>query len=97
MGSPGQWQLFADDWQSFTALALGASAITISNPLLLDSTLVPLTTSLESGSVLVGIPEPSTLLILPAGLGLLAVRNRKRRGNHPLNFRGLRSSDSRPS
>jgi len=59
---------------TFTALANGTSNIRIGNPVLLDSTLAPVTASLEAGVVQVGIPEPSTFYILWGGLaGLLTL------------------------
>jgi hypothetical protein len=56
----------------FTALALGTSALTISNVILLNSGLGPINFTTTSGSVTVTptatIPEPSTLMLLGAGL-----------------------------
>ncbi len=53
---------------SFQALALGSSAITLSNVILLDSQSAEITASLTDGTVNVtAIPEPSTWLLLATG------------------------------
>jgi Cohesin domain/PEP-CTERM motif len=64
-GTPGTLILF-----DFTAFAPGTSALTISNVMLLDSNGANITFTTTGGSVTVTAttPEPSTLMLLGAGL-----------------------------
>ncbi|HEV2987280.1 MAG TPA: cohesin domain-containing protein [Candidatus Angelobacter sp.] len=61
---------------TLTGMTAGTSSIDFSNVFLLDSNLNPIIASLQSGSVAVtstGVPEPGTLVLLIAGMSLLAV------------------------
>jgi general secretion pathway protein D len=64
----------------FQALALGTSAITLSNVILLDSNLAEITVNTVDGNVSVSaVPEPSPTLLLALGLaGVLGYRWRQR-------------------
>jgi hypothetical protein len=62
---------------TLTGLALGTSSIDFSNVILLDSSLNSIAASSQSGSVTVtstGVPEPKTLVLLIAGMSLLAFK-----------------------
>jgi general secretion pathway protein D len=61
----------------FLALAQGMSPVTLSNVILLNSTLADIPVTTASGSVSVIIPEPSSALLLT--VGLLAIGTRVRR------------------
>lgn len=61
---------------TLTGLASGTSTIDLSNVILLDSSLNSITASSQSGSVTVtstAVPEANTLVLLIAGVSLLAV------------------------
>jgi general secretion pathway protein D len=83
-GATGSGVLLAID---FDALAAGTSALTITNPLFLDSTLVDITTgmSVNGGAVTVAprstVPEPASLSLALAGLAAMAALSRRRRGS----------------
>jgi hypothetical protein len=67
---------------TLTGLAPGTSAIDPSNLFLLDSNLNPIDASLQSGSVTVtspttAVPEPNTLVLLMAGVGVSIFLRRK--------------------
>lgn len=68
----------------FTALGLGMSPITLSNIVLLDSSLSDISFSSVDGSVTVGpaaVPEPRLIVVLFAGfLAITAFQARRRRG-----------------
>jgi len=62
---------------TLTGLAPGTSSIDFSSVFLLDSNLTGINSSLQSGSVTVtstAVPEPNTLVLLIAGMSLLASR-----------------------
>jgi general secretion pathway protein D len=62
---------------TLTGLAPGTSSIDFSSVFLLDSNLTGINSSLQSGSVTVtstAVPEPNTLVLLIAGMSLLAPR-----------------------
>jgi general secretion pathway protein D len=61
----------------FTGVGLGASPVTLSNVVLLDSTGTDIATSIQSGSVTV-IPEPASVMLLGCGVlaGLIARKSR---------------------
>ncbi len=76
VGAAGSGTLVTFD---FTAIGTGSSALSLSNAVLLDSDLTNISTTTEDGSVAVralGVPEPSALLLLLAGLlcGALTLR-----------------------
>lgn len=63
---------------SFLALSPGASEVSLSNLLLLDSGLADIeTTSVGTRIVVSNVPEPSSVLLTALGLGLLVNRRRQ--------------------
>jgi hypothetical protein len=69
----------------FTALAPGTSALSLANEILLDSSLNDITANatFQNGSVTIGgvssVPEPNTLVLLCAAVGLWGVLKLSRR------------------